>query len=360
MPALHDLWGHLQRQLFPVLTEEIGPLGIKDQQLVQVVALLPMSQFLSRYEWCGNGRPPHERGWLLHAFIAKSIYQLPTTEALIDALKARPTLRRLCGWESSSELPDRSTFSRAFEQFAADQLPQKLHATLIQIHCASKLAGHISRDATAIEAPERMVPKAIAKPRTARRIGRPRKGTVCPPRTQIELQATRSLADNLADLPQGCDPGCKTDSRGYKRWWRGYKLHLDVIDGDIPVSGLLTSASLHDSQVAIPLAQLTATRVTSLYDLMDSAYDAEAIRKFSYGVGHVPIIEPRKWKGFVPLDAAQRQRYAERTASERVNSRLKEGFGGRTVRVRGAPKVMAHLMFGVLVIAALGIWQRLG
>jgi hypothetical protein len=135
---------------------------------------------------------------------------------------------------------------------------------------------------------------------------------------------------------------------------------LDVIDGDIPVSGLLTSASLHDSQVAIPLAQLTATRVTSLYDLMDSAYDAEAIRKFSYGLGHVPIIEPRKWKGFVPLDAAQRQRYAERTASERVNSRLKEEFGGRTVRVRGAPKVMAHLMFGVLVIAALGIWQRLG
>jgi len=30
---------------------------------------------------------------------------------------------------------------------------------------------------------------------------------------------------------------------------------------------------LHDSQVAIPLATLTAGRVTSLYDLMDSAYD---------------------------------------------------------------------------------------
>jgi hypothetical protein len=50
MPALHDLWQHLQRQLFPVLTEEIGPLGIKDQQFVQVVALLPIGQFLSRYK----------------------------------------------------------------------------------------------------------------------------------------------------------------------------------------------------------------------------------------------------------------------------------------------------------------------
>lgn len=359
MPALQDLWQHLQRQLFPVLTEELGPLGAKDQQFVQVVSLLPMGRFLARHEWCGNGRPPHERIWLLHAFIAKAIYQVPTTEALLDALKARPTLRRLCGWETAAELPERSTFSRAFEAFAGDELPQKIHAALIQIHCAPKLVGHVSRDATAIEAPERTAPKAAAPPRPTRRKGRPRKGTVCPPRTRIERQATRSLADNLAELPRGCDAGCKTDSRGYTRWWRGYKLHLDVVDGDIPVSGLLTSASLHDSQVAIPLAQLTAARVTSLYDLMDSAYDAEAIRKFSRGLGHVPIIEPRKWVDYVPLDAAERQRYSQRTASERVNSRLKEEFGGHTVRVRGASKVMAHLMFGVLVIAALGIWQRL-
>jgi hypothetical protein len=35
---------------------------------------------------------------------------------------------------------------------------------------------------------------------------------------------------------------------------------------------------------------------------------------------------------------------------ERVNARLKDEFGGRTVRVRGAAKVMAHLMFGVLAL----------
>ena len=37
---------------------------------------------------------------------------------------------------------------------------------------------------------------------------------------------------------------------------------------------------------------------------------------------------------------------------ERVNGRLKDEFGGRCVRVRGAAKVMAHLMFGVLVLTA--------
>jgi hypothetical protein len=35
---------------------------------------------------------------------------------------------------------------------------------------------------------------------------------------------------------------------------------------------------------------------------------------------------------------------------ERVNGRLKDEFGGRFIRVRGASKVMAHLMFGVLAL----------
>jgi hypothetical protein len=81
----------------------------------------------------------------------------------------------------------------------------------------------------------------------------------------------------LADLPVGCDVGCKRNSKGHQESWIGYKLHLDTVDGDFPVSAILTSASVHDSQVAIPLAQLTAQRVTSLYDLMHSAYDAPQI-----------------------------------------------------------------------------------
>jgi hypothetical protein len=35
---------------------------------------------------------------------------------------------------------------------------------------------------------------------------------------------------------------------------------------------------------------------------------------------------------------------------ERVNARLKDEFGGRNIRVRGAAKVMAHLMFRVLAL----------
>ena len=104
----------------------------------------------------------------------------------------------------------------------------------------------------------------------------------------------------LADLPTACDVGCKKNSKGYKETWTGYKLHIDVACGQIPVSCVLTSASVHDSQVAIPLMTMTSARVAYLYDLMDAAYDAAAI--------HDQI---RKWvmllcrhQYFVPINKA--------------------------------------------------------
>lgn len=358
MLTLASLWQHIQRQLFPVLTEEIGSLSVRDRRFVEIISLMPVDRFLARYEWSGRGRPPYERVFLFHAFIAQKVYQLANIKALHLALKDQPTLRRLCGWENSYEIPDYTTFTRAFAEFAQGGLADQLHEAMVKAHC-SHLVGHVSRDSTAIVVAEKIAPKieSVAKP--AGKAGRPKKGQKKEPKTRLEIQATRSLAENMADLPCRCDVGCKTDSKGYKTWWRGYKLHLDVIDGDIPVSAVLTSASLHDSQVAIPLAQQTVQRVHSLYDLMDAAYDSKVIRNFSMELGHVPIIEPKKTQNFIPLDFAQRQRFAERTSTERVNSRLKEQFGGRNVRVRGATKVMAHLMFGILVITALGIWQRI-
>jgi hypothetical protein len=41
-----------------------------------------------------------------------------------------------------------------------------------------------------------------------------------------------------------------------------------------------------------------------------------------------------------------------RTSVERAFAWLKDGRGGRTVGVRGAAKVMRHLMFGVAPLAA--------
>jgi len=316
MPAIFEIWNHIQRQLFPVLEDEIGTLTAKDRQFVEVMGLVPLGPFLEAYRWSGVGCPPKERAWLVHAFIAKSVYEFPTTRTLLDALAARPTLRRLCGWESVGAVPHESTFSRAFATFAVDELPQKIHAAMIGLHRKPRLVGHVSRDATAIDGREKPAAKPQPAPRPPAKRGRPAKGAVrpSPPPKRLAVQGQRSLAENLADLPTACNVGCKRNSQGHQESWIGYKLHLDTIDGDIPVSAILTSASLHDSQVAIPLAQMTAGRVTSLYELMDSAYDAPQIRDFAQSLGHVAIIDPNPRGGEkIPLAPAQAQRFKERS-----------------------------------------------
>lgn len=342
----------LQQQLFPALIAELGPLNDLHQQFVRALALLQLDGFITPR--LGRGRPAHDRASLARAFLAKAIFHLPTTRALLDRLRHDPALRRLCGWESVAQLPDETVFSRAFAEFARCQFAQQVHAALVQRTQSERLVGHIVRDSSAIEAREKPQPKpkpAGPPPRWRRHpSGRPK-----PPeqQTRLERQCSGSmkLEEMLTELPRACDVGCKTNSKGSKYFWVGYKLHLDVADGQIPISCVLTSASLNDTQVAVPLALLTAQRVTSLYDLMDAGYDSEQIREHSMGLGHVPIIPRAKRGSQRPImDLHQQIRFRERTVVERVYARLKDEFGGKFVRVRGWSKVMAHLMFGILAL----------
>ena len=127
------------------------------------------------------------------------------------------------------------------------------------------------------------------------------------------------------------------------------------------MSAVLTSARVPDSQVAIPLAQMTVQRVPSLYDLMDSAEDAPQIHAFSRSLGPVASIAPHPRGGNkLPLAPAEAARFKERNAAERVNSLLKARYGGRWVRVRGAAKVMCPLMFGLVALRARALFERLG
>ncbi len=359
MNSLHEYFANfgriLQGTLFPVLEENLGPLGERHRDLVAALALLHLDGFVAVRH--GRGRPPHDRACIARAFLAKAVFNLPDTRALLDRLSHDASLRRLCGWERASEVPDESVFSRAFAEFARSQFAQRVHEALIRRTQSQRLVGHILRDGTAIEGREKPASKPeeenASKPRRVHR----KSGAAKRPEqmTRIERQCSGSmtLEEMLAELPRDCNVGCKPNSKGIKQSWTGYKLHLDVADGQIPISCVLTSASVNDSQVAIPLAVMTAQRVTSCYDLMDAGYDCEAIREHSRKLGHVPLIARQKHGSVkVEMEPHERQRYAERTTAERVYARLKEEFGGRAVRVRGWAKVMTHLMFGVLALSA--------
>jgi transposase len=354
MTILSSIWERIQRSLFPFLEEELGPLTEKQQKLVSILEIIRIEDSIS-YTY-KTGRPPADRKAIARAFVAKAVYNSSTTRELLDRLKSDKALRRICGWETWNQIPNESTFSRAFAAFAESRLPEEVHEALVKKHMSEHLVGHISRDSTEIVAREKPVAREkTQKKQSNRKRGRPKKGETVSPKeeTRIEKQKAMTLEEMLADLPTVCDRGTKINSKGYKESWTGYKLHLDTADGQIPITLLLTSASLHDSQPAIPLAIMTSKRITNLYDLMDSAYDCDVIKEFSQKLEHVPIIDLNCRRGEKrELDPAEKTRYNERTTVERVFGRLKDEFGGRMVRVRGSTKVMAHLMFGILALTA--------
>jgi transposase len=389
----------LQDELFPILEEACGTMDDTTRRLVATLEMLPLGRFIPS----GGGRvgrPARDRYAIARALVAKAVYGMTMTRDLIQRLHSDEQLRKLCGWSKVSQVPSEAKFSRVFAEFAEMELPQFVHEALIQETQKDRLIGHISRDSTAIEARERYPEdasptisrskrKADEERKRARQLSlvdagdagkepakKGKRGPRGPHRryqggkrkyqpnqkSRLHRQRSMKLRQMLAELPTHCSLGVKTSHDGHKKYWRGYKLHLDVGDGQIPISAVVTAAALHDSQVAIPLATMTAQRVTNLYDVMDAGYDADEILDHSRSLGHVPIVkavrrlgkrdgseELRPRRSFSP---AEEERFRERTTVERVNARLKDEFGIREIRVRGHRKIAAHLMFAVLALTA--------
>lgn len=361
----------IQRTFFPDLEHEAGPIP---ESLIQLTYVLETvhSQKIPLPEQCWTGRPPKSRRGIFNAFVAKAFLKMPTTLHLVERLQSDRHLRLICGFETHGQVPSESVFSRVFAEFAKSQLPQCVHEALVKSCCAGEISGHISRDSTAIEAREKpeKKPKPPEQPTPLKkRKGRPRKGEAPKVKepSRVQKQVKMTLKEMLKDLPTACNCGSKKNSQGFTETWIGYKLHIDTADGGIPISAILTSASLHDSQVAIPLAAMTARRTQNFYDCMDSAYDQPEIADYSRQLNHVPLIDvnPRRNTGlksdleseekartvlnWEPADAI---RYNARSGSERTNARLKDEFGGKTVQVKGHSKIYCHLMFGILTLAA--------
>lgn len=336
------LMGTLQRHLFPRL-EECGerPLTDKEQQLVSILELVRIEDYVGHSNAQRCGRKLSERRAMARAFVGKSVYNHSTTRATLEALRVSSIYRRICGFVSPGDIPSEATFSRAFAEFTEKGLGDRVHEALVERCVKPELVGHISRDATAIKGREKPVAKPpVAKP-TSRKRGRPRRGEQREPKpeTRLERQRRQSAAEALAEPPVYCDVGTKRISQGYKESWRGYKLHADVNDCCLPISVALTAASLHDSQVAMPLMKMTSERVNYLYDLMAAAYEAQPIYEVSRTLGHVPIID-KNYRGpdVILLAPYEAGRYRERSVAERFNGRLKEEFGASNIMVRGPKK----------------------
>jgi hypothetical protein len=147
-------WNTIQDTLFPQLEEELDSLTDKQQQLVTILELVRIEQFIPDYRGC-EGRPQKTRSAIARSMVAKMVYNLDTTTALIERLKTDKSLRRICSWERRSQLPYESTFSRAFADFATTRLPERVHETLIRDTLHDEIILHCSYDSTAVEAREK-------------------------------------------------------------------------------------------------------------------------------------------------------------------------------------------------------------
>ena len=111
---------------------------------------------------------------------------------------------------------------------------------------------------------------------------------------------------------------------------QGGKIHAAVTRDGIPVAVAYTSASLHDSQVMIPLVKKASERMEHGFDLADAAYDAETIREVRAEEGCVPVIDANSRRGEQRrMTDTEREIFKDRGTDERFFSHLLDAHGGR-------------------------------
>ena len=118
-------WNTIQSYLILGIEDDIGELSEELKMFMEICELLIDERMFDKYRWCGNGRPPSSRISLFKAYILKAMRNYPYNKTLISAVKESPTIRRLCGWESVADIPDKSQFSRTFREFAKDDIGSK-------------------------------------------------------------------------------------------------------------------------------------------------------------------------------------------------------------------------------------------
>jgi IS5 family transposase len=302
------------------------------------------------------GRPSYPLISFFRSELAKRYFDIEKTSGLITRVKSDPNLRVLCGFE---KVPDTSQFSRCFARIAEMKIMDKAQDALVRLaYPQGAFVQHVCRDSTAIPAREKAPRKNKEKAvKPAKKRGRQSKNTITEPKqpTVLETHITQEAAQSIDALDKKCSWGVQKNSQGHIDVWKGYKPHLDVPDAGFPLTACVTSAHVHDSQLAIPMEKLTEQKVQFGYSIIDAGYDAKAIRDVIASRERVPIIEPnnRGNENRPPLDPAKQERYQIRTTVERSNSHLKDSFIPRDIYVKGIIKVSCVLMSAVVCLAAL-------
>ena len=293
-----------------------------------------------------RGRNGYALASILGIMLLKLLYQQRTMKQTLLLLHENGNLKDVL---AITEVPSEATVSRLSREVEQIVPPSSLHGRVVQAYAKSldRLAvGHLSIDSTIVEAREKPVRTRVPKAKPPKKRGRKAKGSL-DEQQHRERQAQQeqeriaylqeSFETSLGKLELRCSVTAKQNSKGKKQWFIGYKAHLATDDHGVPMSFAVTGASVHDSQVAVPLMKKTRETADFLYALLDKGYISPVINDYVGMIGRKAIIDRRAYKGVVadPLDQASQQRYGARTTVERTNSELKDGYLPDVIYKRG-------------------------
>ena len=210
------------------------------------------------------GRRGHPIRALWRAYVCSFVLNLPSTNALIRELRARPDFRIFCGFRT---LPHRTTFNRFISRLS-------YHADLVETVLAGltthlkgllpDLGNEVAIDSTVVE--------AYANPN----------------RTEVRDPDATWTAKNSA----------RSHGKDGKEWKFGYKLHM-VVDANhgLPLAHFVTTAKRGDSPTLPPLVELTEALhpwFKPRAAMADRGYDATRNYEYLNDKEILPIIPMRK------------------------------------------------------------------
>jgi len=167
-----------------------------------------------------------DREQIARAFIAKPVYNFQTTRDLIDRLHIDRTLRILCGWRHSNNIPSESKFSRAFKELSDLKIAEKTHEQFVKEYLSEKVFYYNATDATKTPLREKAVKKNKEEPKMCdsgiyshcikHKAGRPKKGVTREPIKPTILkqqQEMRTVKEMLSLVSRDCGVGIKQSFR---------------------------------------------------------------------------------------------------------------------------------------------------
>jgi transposase len=280
------------------------------------------------YHKDGPGRPPRKPMGIFKALMAKRLQQIPSERELCRRLWNDDNLRELCDIEADQDPYHPSQLSRFKKRVGTRRLQRIMSKLLMELLKGGVINGEtVVLDATFVKAYSRRDPHENSRGKS--------------------------------------DPEARVGRSG-KTYELGYKLHIATdAKSELPLAVIAAPANRNEKKHAPALfrkaMKAAGQRIKTL--IADSQFSSRKLREHlsAQGVKAVipyPANQGREQKTLLRVDkyfrthgpACERQTYTQRSAIERVNSRLKDQLCLERHRARGLKRITIHALLCIIAM----------